>query len=76
MAMYTSPTGLPGVAPDGPAMPVTPRPIFARSVSRAPRASAPATTDETAPCEWMSWGATPARTVFASSEYTSIPPRK
>src|SRR5205814_4070914 len=40
MAMYTSPTGLPGVAPDGPAMPVIPRPIFARSFSRAPRASA------------------------------------
>src|SRR5690348_7574079 len=53
-----------------------PRPIFAPSFVRAPRASAPATTDETAPCEWMSCGGTSARTVFASSEYTSMPPRK
>src|SRR5207248_7185766 len=57
-------------------MPVMPRPIFAPSRARAPRASAPATTDETAPCPWMRLGATSARIVFASFEYTTAPPLK
>src|SRR5882762_4871311 len=75
-ATYVSPTFLPGVAPPGPAMPVMPRPIFASSRSRAPRASAPATTDETAPCPWIRFGATSARMVLASFEYTTAPPLK
>src|SRR2546423_4304171 len=76
MATYVSPTFLPGVAPPGPAIPVMPRPIFAPSRSRAPRASAPATTADTAPWPWMRLGATSARMVFASFEYTTAPPLK
>src|SRR5438093_4529583 len=53
-----------------------PSPIFAPSRSRAPRASAPATTEETAPCPWMRFGAPSARIVFASFEYTTAPPLK
>src|SRR5919201_1966115 len=57
-------------------MPVMPIPIAAPRRSRAPRASAPATTDETAPWPWMTSGATSARIVFASFEYTTAPPLK
>src|SRR5207302_10462541 len=75
-ATYVSPTFFPGVAPPGPAIPVMPRPIFAPSRARAPRASAPATTDDTAPCPWMRSGGTSAKIVFASFEYTTAPPLK
>src|SRR6266540_211457 len=65
-ATYVRPTGFPGVAPPGPEIPVMPRPIFAPRRVRAPRASAPATTDDTAPCEWRSCGVTSARISLAS----------
>src|SRR5439155_20512657 len=55
-ATYVSPTAFPGVAPPGPAIPVTPSPIFARRRTLAPRASAPAATGGAAPCPRLGSG--------------------
>ncbi len=50
MLSQTSPTGFCSLPPPGPAMPVMPTPISACRRSRAPAASASATSRETAPC--------------------------
>ena len=62
------PTGFSSVPPPGPAIPVIPIPTCAPKRSRAPSASAAATSGETAPCAAISSAGTPASAVLASLE--------
>src|SRR4051812_45318847 len=73
---WTRPTGFSGVAPPGPATPVTATATSAPSRSRAPAAIAAATSAETAPCWAISSSGTPSSELFTSSAYATMPPTK
>ena len=72
--MQTVPTGLSGVPPPGPAIPVMPIPRDAPNREAAPAASAAATSADTAPYRAMSDGGTSANAALASLEYATTPP--
>ncbi len=63
-ATTTVPTGFSGEPPPGPAMPVTPMPMFVTARVRIPSAIARATCSLTAPCSAISVPETPASSVF------------
>ncbi len=64
----TVPTGLSGVPPPGPAIPVIATAVSAPKRCRAPAAIASATGSDTAPCASMSAASTPSSWIFASLE--------
>jgi len=65
-ASQTRPTGLSGVPPPGPAIPVTETPKSARDRAIAPAAMARATSSDTAPNWPISAASTPSISVFAA----------
>src|SRR5688572_9544787 len=72
---HTVPTGLSGVPPLGPAIPVTATPRSAERASRTPAAISPAVFSETAPCAASVSVRTPRSWRFTSSAYATMPPR-
>ncbi len=68
IASQTVPTGLPGVAPPGPAMPVTATDHVASECASAPSAIAPATSALTAPWAAIRPGSMPSICVLAAFE--------
>ena len=68
VASHTVPTGLSGVPPPGPAMPVTATAKLAGERASAPSAIARATSALTAPCAAISAAATPSSSVLAAFE--------
>ena len=68
MAIQTVPTGFVGVAPSGPAMPVTATAKVAGERASAPSAIARATSALTAPCASISAAGTPSSSLFAALE--------
>ena len=67
-AIQTVPTGLPGVPPVGPAMPVVEMPYVAPVARRTPSAICSATLRLTAPYRFRLSGSTPSSAVFTSFE--------
>src|SRR6185436_871897 len=67
-ANHTVPTGLPGTAPPGPAMPLTAMAILAPVRPSAPSAMARTTASLTAPSVSMSFSGTPRSRVLAAFE--------
>ena len=68
VAIQTVPTGLAGVPPSGPAMPVTATAKPAGERASTPSAIARATSALTAPWRAMSAGATPSSSILAAFE--------
>jgi hypothetical protein len=64
MAIAMVPTGLSGVPPSGPAMPVTPMPMSAPDLDRIPSAMAAATGSLTAPCAARRASGTSSNSIF------------
>ena len=72
-ASQTVPTGLPGTAPPGPAIPVTATAIETLARRRAPCAMARATTSLTAPCLCSIASGTPRVRALAALLYVTKP---
>ncbi len=74
-ASQTVPTGLAGLPPPGPAIPVTLSPHVVPSSFRTPLARPTATSSDTAPHRSMSGSGIPSRSVFKTSAYAITPPQ-
>ena len=74
-ATATVPTGLAGVPPSGPAMPVMPTPMSASAIARMPSAMARATGSLTAPWASSRAGGTRSTVVLTSLAYATTPCR-
>src|ERR1035437_7400967 len=74
-ATYVRPIGFPGIAPDGPAIPVMATARSTPSSVRAPAAIARAACALTAPCCRITIAGTPRRSSLMASAYATTPPR-
>src|SRR5450759_1785018 len=74
-ATYVRPTGFPGIAPDGPAIPVMATARSTPSRVRAPPAIARAACALTAPCCRITIAGTPRSSSLMASAYATTPPR-